>query len=125
MPWSRVTISILSGHVQLVLTPSPSGYGQTFARCPSCKLAVGSHYAGAGPLLALVRVGTLDDPAVFPPDIHIFTASKQPWVILPPATPAVAEYYEREMYWPAESLERRRTLQDRIDVYLASRTKMG
>jgi hypothetical protein len=31
-------------------------------------------------------------------------------VVLPPGTPAVAEYYDREKYWPAESLERRRTL---------------
>jgi hypothetical protein len=57
-----------------------------------------------------VRVGTLDEPDRLPPDIHIFTASKQPWVVLPPGTPAVAEYYDREKYWPAESLERRRTL---------------
>ena len=27
-----------------------------------------------------VRVGTLDEPDRLPPDIHIFTASKQPWV---------------------------------------------
>ena len=30
-----------------------------------------------------VRVGTLDDPDRLPPDIHIFTSSKQPWVVLP------------------------------------------
>jgi hypothetical protein len=43
----------------------------------------------------------------FPPDIHIFTASKQPWVVLPPGTPAVAEYYKSAEQWPRESLERR------------------
>ena len=57
-----------------------------------------------------MRVGTLDEPARLPPDIHIFTASKQPWVVLPPDTPAVAEYYDREDYWPADSLARRRAL---------------
>ena len=54
-----------------------------------------------------VRVGTLDDPDRFPPEIHIFTASKQPWVILPEGVPAVPEYYDRRRYWPAESLARR------------------
>ena len=28
-------------------------------------------------------MGTLDEPDLLPPDIHIFTASKQPWVVLP------------------------------------------
>ena len=55
-----------------------------------------SHYAGAGPLVRFVRVGTLDEPDRLPPDIHIFTASKQPWVVLPPGVPAVPEYYDRE-----------------------------
>jgi hypothetical protein len=57
-----------------------------------------------------VRVGTLDDPDRLPPDIHIFTASKQPWVVLPPGTPAVAEYYRASELWPKESLERRAAL---------------
>jgi hypothetical protein len=57
-----------------------------------------------------VRVGTLDDPDRLPPDIHIFTASKQPWVVLAPGTPAVPEYYDSKRYWPAESLERRRAV---------------
>jgi hypothetical protein len=105
----------------LVDTPSQSGSGQLVARCPSCKVAVWSHYAGAGPLLKFVRVGTLDDPDLLPPDIHIFTRSKQPWVVLPEGTPAVPEYYEREEHWPADSLARRRVLLPRIEAYQALR----
>ena len=60
--------------------------------------------------VAFVRVGTLDNPDLLPPDIHIFTSSKQPWVVLPPGAPAVAEYYDREKYWPKESLERRKAM---------------
>jgi hypothetical protein len=100
-------ISILSAKPELVDTPSQSGKGQKIARCPKCRIALWSHYAGAGPVLSFVRVGTLDMPDALPPDIHIFTASKQPWVVLPPGTPAVPEYYDREKYWPAESLARR------------------
>ncbi|MBL8201213.1 MAG: GFA family protein [Chromatiales bacterium] len=91
---------------EFVNTPSSSGKGQHIARCPKCRIAVWSHYAGAGILVAFVRVGTLDDPDRLPPDIHIFTASRQPWVILPPGVPAVPEYYDRRQYWPAESLAR-------------------
>ncbi len=101
---------VLSGTPELVLTPSASGKGQKIARCPSCRIALWSHYAGAGNALSFVRVGTLDQPASLPPDIHIFTSTKQPWVVLPTGTPAVPEYYDRERYWPQESLARRRAL---------------
>ena len=103
-------VELVTGEVEMVDTPSNSGKGQKIIRCPSCRIALWSNYAGAGDAVRFVRVGTLDEPDRLPPDIHIFTASKQPWVVLPPGTPAVAEYYDREKYWPAESLERRRTL---------------
>jgi hypothetical protein len=100
-------VELLDGAPDMVMTPSASGKGQNIARCPRCRVALWSHYAGAGPKFAFVRVGTLDDPDRFPPDIHIFTMSKQPWVILPEGVPAMPEYYDRETYWPKESLERR------------------
>ena len=100
----------LAAKPALVDTPSQSGNGQKIARCPKCRIAVWSHYAGAGSILSFARVGTLDNPDALPPDIHIFTASKQPWVVLPAGTPAVPEYYDREKYWPRESLERRKAL---------------
>ena len=103
-------LTVLAGTPELVDTPSNSGKGQKIARCPKCRIAVWSHYAGGGSAVSFVRVGTLDNPNALPPDIHIFTASKQPWVVLPAGTPAVPEYYDREKYWPAESLERRKAL---------------
>jgi hypothetical protein len=106
---------------ELVNTPSASGKGQQIARCPQCKAAVWSYYAGAGPVLKFVRVGTLDDPDLLPPDIHIFTASKQPWVVLPEGVPAVPEYYDREKYWPEDSQARRRAILPLIEAYQASR----
>jgi hypothetical protein len=104
---------------ELINTPSESGSGQLIARCPRCRVAVWSHYAGSGPLLKFVRVGTLDDPDLLPPDIHIFTASKQPWVVLPEGVPAVAEYYERASYWPEDSLARVHVLLPLIQAYQA------
>ncbi|MBK8019245.1 MAG: GFA family protein [Betaproteobacteria bacterium] len=104
----RVTIA--SGSPELVDTPSASGRGQKIFRCPRCHVAVWSHYAGAGPLVRFVRIGTLDEPDALAPDIHIHTESKQPWVVLPQDTPAVFRYYDREEMWPAASLARRRAL---------------
>ena len=106
-------LRLLAGVPDMVDTPSASGAGQQIARCPHCRIAVWSHYAGAGPLVSFVRVGTLDEPDRLPPDIHIFTASKQPWVLLPPGTPAVSEYYKAAEIWPKESLERRAALMDK------------
>ena len=101
---------LLQGDPEIVPTPSNSGKGQRIARCRSCRIAVWSHYAGAGDAVKFVRVGTLDEPGRLPPDIHIFTSSKQPWVVLPEGVPAVPEYYSAKTYWPAESLLRRDAL---------------
>ena len=103
-------VELLDGDPELVATPSASGAGQRIARCRRCRVAVWSHYAGGGDMVRFVRVGTLDEAGRLPPDIHIFTASKQPWVVLPAGTPAVAEYYDRQKHWPQESLARRDAL---------------
>jgi hypothetical protein len=114
-------VSLLGGEPDIVDTPSESGFGQKIARCPRCRTAVWSHYAGAGPVVKFVRVGTLDQPDHLPPDIHIFTSSKQPWVIIPENMRAVPEYYEREKVWPAESLARAQALLPAIREYRAQR----
>jgi len=103
-------VVLLHGEPEAVDTPSNSGKRQKILRCPRCRVALWSNYAGAGDSLRFVRVGTLDEPDRLPPDIHIFTTSKQPWVVLPPGTPAVDEYYDRNTYWPAESIARRKAM---------------
>lgn len=103
-------VILLQGEPETVNTPSNSGKGQKIARCRECRIALWSNYGGAGDVLRFVRVGTLADPDLLPPDIHIFTSTKQPWVILPQDTPAVPEYYDSSKYWPSDSLERRRQL---------------
>ena len=104
-------VELLAGPVDVVATPSHSGNGQHIARCPACRVAVFSHYSS--PLVSFVRVGTLDEPDRCPPDIHIFTSSKQPWVTLPPGARSVPEFYELNDVWPPESLERRRIMRER------------
>ena len=102
---------------EMIDTPSASGFGQKIARCPKCWVAVWSHYAGSGPVVKFVRVGTLDNPNQLPPDIHIFTASKQAWVQLGAGVPAVPDYYDREQYWSADSLARRQKILPAIEAY--------
>lgn len=107
-------VQLLAGEPVLVNTPSHSGNGQLVARCPTCHVALWSHYSGAGRAVSFIRVGTLDEPDCFPPQAHIFTMSKQPWLPLPVGVPAFAEYYEREKLWPAESIARREAALQRI-----------
>ena len=103
-------VTLLSGAIEAVKTPTASGKGQIISRCPTCHDALWSTYAGLGEIVRFVRVGTLDEPDRMPPDIHIFTSSKQPWVVLPTGMPAVPEYYDKTKLWPAASLERLATL---------------
>ena len=105
-------VALLKGSPEAVDTPSESGKGQKIVRCPDCRIALWSNYAGAGDVLNFIRVGTLDEPDRLSPDAHIYTASKQPWVLLPPGIPAFERYYNRKELWPKESLARLRALFD-------------
>ncbi len=102
----------LAGQPQRVLTPSNSGKGQTIVRCPTCQVAVWSHYAGLGERLAFIRVGTLDEPDRLPPDVHIYTESKQPWVVIPAGVRSFSQYYSTGEVWSEASLARRQALKE-------------
>ena len=99
-------VELLAGAPEAVDTPSASGKGQTILRCPTCKVALWSHYAGAGEAVAFVRAGTLDEAAALVPDIHIYTRSKLPWVRLPEGARAVEGYYRPKDVWSEESRAR-------------------
>ena len=105
-------IEQLEGSSETIDTPSASGKGQRIVRCEHCQVAVWSHYAYGpiGELIAFVRVGTLTDPNALPPDIHIFTESKQKWVVLPEGVTVVPQFYKASQHWPEESLARRAKL---------------
>jgi hypothetical protein len=106
-------LTLTRGAVEYVMTPSASGKGQEIARCPACRVALWSHYAGSRRQTAFVRVGTMDDPAACPPDVHIFTSTKLPWVSLPEGMPAFAEFYPTsEGVWPDEGRARWKALKE-------------
>ena len=100
-------VETLQGAPEAVLIPTESGLGQQVWRCPDCRVALWSTYGGAVDVLRFVRIGTLDTPAALPPDVHIYTRSKLPWVQLPAGVPAFEGYYDAKALWPAASLDRR------------------
>ncbi|MEO1136221.1 MAG: GFA family protein [Pseudomonadota bacterium] len=101
-------VETLAASAVVIEVPSESGRGQKIHRCAACQVALWSHYSGTGETVAFIRVGTLDAPGMFPPDINIYTASKQPWVSINHEIPAVSAYYRRSEYWPEDSIERLR-----------------
>jgi hypothetical protein len=102
-------VAVLAGAPEPVGVPTDSGQPHRIFRCPRCWIALWSEYGGRA-ALRFVRVGTLDDPASLPPDVHIYVRSKLPWVTLPADVPAFAAYYDSKKLWPPASLERRRAL---------------
>jgi hypothetical protein len=97
-------LEVVSGEPHSVAVPRTGSKKQQIWRCPACEVAVFSRYTS--PRIRFVRAGTLDDPAGVAPDVHIFTRTKLPWVVLPESVPAFRVYYDTEKLWPAASLER-------------------
>jgi len=98
-------VKLTQGKVEEINTPSPSGKGQTIARCPDCKTAVWSNYhmGGIKKGIRFIRVGTLNNPEQLPPDVHIFTASKQKWVNLSQEKLVFDHFYHFNEVWSEEN----------------------
>lgn len=101
-------IELTKGEVENVMTDSPSGRGQLIARCPSCHIALWSnyHFGGMKERIRFLRVGTLDNPDLIPPDVHIFTTTKLPWYVIPEGQLAVDEFYNSETTWSEDAKKR-------------------
>lgn len=105
-------VEVISGEFEEIVSETPSGRGQIIARCPKCHVAVWSNYFMGGIVkgIRFVRVGTLDNPNRHPPDVHIFTESKQDWVVFPEGAHVEAVYYDYETTWSAANNLRRKEL---------------
>jgi hypothetical protein len=106
-------VELLGGEPRPVDVPRDDGSAQRIFRCPTCEVAVYSRYSRPGVLF--VRAGTLDDPGLVSPDVHIFTRSKRKWVELPDSVPAFDAFYDQQALWPARSLERLEALEARTE----------
>jgi len=96
------------GRIEHTLLDTPSGRGQLIARCADCKTALWSNYLAAdlGENLRFLRVGTLDEPGLMPADVHIYAASKLPWLEIGGNTPVKPAFYKRKEIWSKDSLQR-------------------
>ena len=75
--------------------------------CGRCGTSIWTEYS---PGFWFVRVATLDNQTAYPPQMHIWTQSKLPWLQLSDAVPSFETYYDRDKDWPAESLARYHTV---------------
>ncbi|WP_240310843.1 GFA family protein [Altererythrobacter sp. ZODW24] len=107
-------VKLVSGDVEELMVDSPSGNGQNIVRCSICRVAVWSHYymSGLKERIRFIRVGTLDNPDLMPPEVHIYTSTKQPWVLLANGANAVELFYDYDEIWSPESLDRRAALME-------------
>jgi hypothetical protein len=101
----KTQVEILTG------TISEYNFPNTFHTayfCPECATYVWSQYKTRGIFddCWFIRVGTLDEPDRLPPDVHIFTESKQPWVKIPKEIPNFNEFYPFKEVWLESSMIR-------------------
>jgi hypothetical protein len=111
-------VELLEGEPRRYPQPTDSGRPHLIHRCGDCGTALWSNYGGREEI-RFVRVGALNEAYALPPDVHIYTRSKQPWVKLPgegvgvtTGKPAVVceAYYDSSKLWPSESLARRKVI---------------
>lgn len=101
----RDRIVLRSGEPVRTEQTTDSGRPHDIWRCPDCLAALWSDY-GRREVLAFLRVMTLDAPDACPPDVHIFTRTKAPFIDLPGDVRAFEVFYNMQAEWPAGSLER-------------------
>lgn len=99
-------VRVLSGAPVTRTVPSASGKGQVLHCCPDCGVTLWSNYAGSGPALAFVRIGTLDAGHGLRPDVHIYTETKQPWLVIPDDAERFDGFYNPAVVWGEAGLAR-------------------
>jgi hypothetical protein len=104
------TLELTAGRLHTVALTGGSGAGHDLSFCPRCGTHLWSRYRRAPPGVVFVRAGTLDDTSWVVPGAHIFTRSRQPWVVLPEGVPAFEASYSPADVWPGEALERLRAV---------------
>ncbi|GGB16572.1 aldehyde-activating protein [Sphingomonas metalli] len=79
----------INGPLASYASTADSGAAMHRTFCPTCGTPVGG-YAEPRPHLYVLRIGTLDDPDRFPPQITIWTSAAPHWALIDPNQPAIA-----------------------------------
>ena len=96
---------IVEGEVSSAELKAGSGASCKTYFCAKCGTYVYADYDSAVKRLT-VRTKTLDSPDKFPPQVHIFTKDKDPWLNLSEDTVCFKEMYDPKKIWTEESLKR-------------------
>ena len=73
---------LTGGELKTFASKSDAGRAKLGAFCPDCGTRI-YHKPEWRKGMVSVKAGTLDDTTMLKPDIHIWTASKQPWTTIP------------------------------------------
>ena len=76
----------VTGDVKYFQRKGDSGASESEGFCPECGARLFAH-ADALEGISFVRAGSLDDPALYKPQMDIYTASAQPWDHMDPDIP--------------------------------------
>ena len=106
---------IVEGEVSSTELKAGSGASYKTFFCTKCGTYVYADYDSAVGRLT-VRTKTLDNSEKFPPQVHIFTKDKDPWLNLSEDVICFKEMYDQKKIWPEESL-------DRYNEYLKANSK--
>ena len=96
---------IIEGEVSSTELKAGSGATCRAYFCTKCGTYIYTDYASAVGRLT-VRTKTLDNSENFPPQAHIFTKDKDPWLNLMDDVICFEKMYDPKKTWPEESLKR-------------------
>ena len=96
---------IIEGEVSSTELKAGSGASCKTYFCAKCGTYVYADYDSAVGRLT-VRTKTLDNSEKFPPQVHIFTKDKDPWLNLSEGVICFQEMYDQKKTWPKESLNK-------------------
>lgn len=80
---SEESFELTSGKLKTFEALADSGRVKTCAFCPECGVRIYNQSTA----YRSIKAGTLDDRSWLRPSAHIWTRSKQPWVVLPDDIP--------------------------------------
>ena len=96
---------IIEGEVASTELKAGSGATSNAYFCTKCGTYIYTDYATAVGR-STVRTKTLDNSENFPPEAHIFTKDKDPWLKLTDDANCFEKMYDLKNTWPKESYER-------------------
>ncbi|PSN73477.1 hypothetical protein BS50DRAFT_466656, partial [Corynespora cassiicola Philippines] len=87
-----------------LISKNRAGKQTEHAMCSRCHTILWGTKDHGG--LLNVRIGTLDYPNIFEPDVHSFVESKVPWITLPKEAKTSKRQFDPEVDWPKQSMAR-------------------